>query len=30
MCDEIIDREAKLYNKETKTVPTNFMKKSNL
>ena len=30
MCDEIIVREAKLYNEETKTVPTNFMKKSNL
>ena len=30
MCDEIIAREAKLFDKETKTVPTNFTKKSNL
>ena len=27
MCDEIIDGEAKLYDKETKTVKTNFNKK---
>ena len=27
MCDEIIDGEAMLYDKETKTVKTNFNKK---
>ena len=26
-CDEIIDAEAKLYDEEVKTVPTNFNKK---
>ena len=28
MCDEIIDTEAKLNNKETKAIPTNFDEKS--
>ena len=28
MCDEIVDAEAKLNDKETKTVPTNFNEKS--
>ena len=26
-CDEIIDAEAKSYNEETKTIPTNFNEK---
>ena len=30
MSDEIIDAEAKSYNEKTKTVATNFNKKSNL
>ena len=29
-CDEFIDARAKLCNKETKTVPTNFNEKSSL
>ena len=28
MCDEIIDAEGKLNDKETKTIPTNFNKKA--
>ena len=27
MCDEIIDAEAKSYDKQTKTIPTNFNEK---
>ena len=30
MCDESIDTEAKLNNKETKAIPTNFNEKSRI